>query len=174
MKKEENSELKSQKKKKSLGKNEQKEKGLFDHLNQIRTTKKTDYWNTLSDKEKKAFNHWMILLGLSQDESLIPLCSELWKEGYYDKIPSPQFYTLLCQLVPYSDRKFAWSKAKKKNLVLLEYIANWFSISTREANDYFDIFMSDEKGMVELSKILEGCGLSDKKAEEVLLGKESE
>lgn len=116
----------------------------------------------------------MILTGLSQDESLIPLCSKLWREGYYDKIPSPQFYTLLCQLVPYSERKFGWNKAKKKNLELLGYIARWFSISTREADEYFSIFMSDETGMVELAKILEGCGLTDKESEQVLLGKESE
>jgi hypothetical protein len=172
MKKNEKSETKSQKKKKSLEINNQK--GLFDHLDQIRTTKNPDYWDTLSDKEKKNFNHWMILTGLSQDESLIPLCSQLWREGYYDTIPSPQFYTLLCQLVPYSNRKFGWNKTKKKNLELLGYISRWFSISTREASEYFDIFMSNEKGMVELSKILEGSGLSDKEAEEVLLGKESE
>lgn len=174
MKKEEKSGIKSPGKKKSLEKNDQKEKGLFDHLNQIRTTKNPKYWNTLSDKEKKAFNHWMILLALSQDESLIPLCAELWKEGYYDRIPSPQFYTLLCELVPCSNRKFAWNKAKKKNLVLLGYISAWYSISTREAQDYLSIFMLDDKGMTELAKILEGCGLSDEEAEKVLIGKESE
>lgn len=137
-------------------------------------TKNPNYWNTLSDKEKKSFNHWMILSGLSQDESLIPICSKLWREGYFDKIPSPQFYTLLCQLVPYSNRKFGWNKAKKKNLVLLGYISKWFSVSTREADDYLSIFMLNEQGMNELAKILEGCGLSDKEAEEVFLGKESE
>lgn len=137
-------------------------------------TKNPNYWNTLSDKEKKNFNHWMILTGLSQDESLIPLCSSLWRDGYYDKIPSPQFYTLLCQLVPYSDRKFGWNKSKKKNLSLLKYISDWYSISTREAQDYLSIFMSNDEGMIELAKILEGCGLSDKEAEEILIGKESE
>ena len=136
--------------------------------------KDSNYWNTLSDKEKKDFNHWMILTGLSQDESLIPLCSKLWKEGYYDKIPSPQFYTLLCQLVPYSDRKIFWSKGKKKNLVLLKYISQWFSISTREADEYLSIFMTSDSGMTELAKILEGCGLNDSEAEKILLGKESE
>lgn len=116
----------------------------------------------------------MILTGLSQDESLIPLCNKLWREGYYDKIPFPQFYTLLCQLVPYSERKFGWIKSKKKNLKLLGYIAQWFSISTREADEYFSIFMLNETGMIELAKILEGCGLTDKEAEQVLMGEESE
>lgn len=174
MKKDKKLEPKSLEKKKSSEKNEQKEKGLFDHLNQIRTTKKIDYWNTLSDKEKKNFNHWMILFGLSQDESLIPLCSKLWKDGYYDKIPSPQFYTLLCQLVPYSNRKFAWNKVKKKNINLLKYISEWYSVSIREAQDYLSIFMLNDEGITELAKILEGCGLSDKEAEEILVGKESE
>lgn len=173
MKKKEKSENKFSKKNKS-SENEQKPRNLFDHLNQIRTTKDPNYWNTLSDKEKKDFNHWMILTGLSQDESLIPICSKLWEQGYYDRIPSPQFYTLLCHLIPYSDRKVFWSKGKKKNLILLKYISQWFSISTRESEDYLTIFMSSDSGMVELSKILEGCGLSDLEAENVLLGKESE
>ena len=112
----------------------------------------------------------MILTGLSQDESLIPICSKLWRQGFYDKIPSPQFYMLLCQMVPYSNRKFGWVKAKKKNFELLRYIAQWFSISTREAEDYLSVFMLDERGLTELANILEGCGLSDKEAEQVLSG----
>jgi hypothetical protein len=173
MKKKEKSENKSSKKSKS-SENTQKTKNLFDHLSQIRTTKDPNYWNTLSDKEKKDFNHWMILTGLSQDESLIPMCSKLWKGGYYDKIPSPQFYTLLCQLVPYSDRKIFWNKGKKKNLILLKYISQWFCISTREADEYLSIFMTNDSGMTELAKILEGCGLNDLEAEKILLGKETE
>lgn len=116
----------------------------------------------------------MLLVGLSQDENLIPLCSYLWRDGYYDKIPSPQFYTMLCQLVPTTNRKFGWVKTKKKNLTLLRYIAQWYSVSTADASDYLSIFMSNETGMIELAKILEGCGLTDEESEKILLMKESE
>lgn len=145
-----------------------KVKSPFDHLNQIRTTKNPNYWDTLTDADKKNFNHWLILLGLSQDVNLIPLCALLWRDGYYDKIPSKQFYTLLCQLVPYNNNKFPWTKSNKKNSAVLKHIANWYRISTREANDYLQIFMANEQGMKELADILEGLGLNDREAEKVL------
>lgn len=159
-------ETKSLKKKKEG--EELKLKGLFDHLNQIRTKKDPNYFKDLSEKEQKGFSHWMILTGLSQDVNLIPLCAFLWKDGYYDKIPSSAFYTLLCDLVPVSHGKFGWVKPKKKNLPLLEHIAKWYSISTREAQDYFQLFISNDSGIKELANILEGLGLSDKESEKLL------
>jgi hypothetical protein len=112
----------------------------------------------------------MILTGLSQDEDMIPLCAFLWVDGYYDKIPSPQFYTLLCQLVPKTYKKFGWNKANKKNMQLLKCISQWYSISTREAMDYLSIFLLNDQGMKELANILEGLGLTDEESEKILQG----
>ena len=37
-----------------------KSRGLFDHINQIRNIKNPNYFDTLTDVEKKSFNHYMI------------------------------------------------------------------------------------------------------------------
>jgi hypothetical protein len=115
----------------------------------------------------------MLLYGLSMDANLIELVSYLWRDGYYDKIPSPQFYQLLVEMVPQTNQRLFWvKKSKKTNTKLINHIAMWYSISTREADDYLDIFMSNDEGLKELGWILEGLGLTDKEAEKLLEGDE--
>jgi hypothetical protein len=109
------------------------------------------------------------------DSGLIELVAFLWRDGYYDKIPSPQFYKLLVEVVPKTSQRLFWiKKSKKINQKLLDHIALWYSISNREARDYLDIFMSDDTGLKELSWILEGIGLTDKEAEQLLTTESNE
>jgi len=148
-----------------------KSKNLFDHLNAIRTTKDPNYYISLSEREQKGFNHWSILNALSMDNNLIDLVAFLWQDGYYDVIPSPQFYQLLVELVPQTSQRLFWiKKTRKRNQKLLKYIAEWFNISTREADEYLDIFMMNDDGNKEIGNILEGFGLTDTEAEKVLEG----
>jgi hypothetical protein len=44
---------------------EEKNKGLFDHINHIRRDKSADYYSSLNETEKKSFNHYMIVRCLS-------------------------------------------------------------------------------------------------------------
>lgn len=168
MKKNQLSEKKSRKKDQN-SKDSKKPKGLFEHLDAIRTTKDPNYYLSLDESERKGFNHWMILSWLSMDINLIPLVTFLWQNGYYDRIPSPQFYQLLIEIVPKTTHRLFWiKKSKKTNTKLLNYVSEWYSISSREANDYLDIFLSSDSGMKELVNILEGSGLTDKEAEKVM------
>jgi hypothetical protein len=171
MKKTETSSKKSVKKKPTL--EVKKPKNLFDHLTAIRTTKDPDYYDSLNEAEKKGFNHWAILNGLSMDINLIELIAFLWKDGYYDKIPSPQFYRLLAELVPQTTQRLFWvKKSKQKNTELLKNVANWYSVSTREAEDYVNTFVETDDGCKELVNILQGLGLSEKEAGKLLEGDE--
>ncbi len=148
-----------------------KQKSLFDHLDSIRISKDPVYYDSLSESEKKGFNHWAILHGLSQDINLIPLVSHLWQDGYYDKIPSALFYKILVDLVPKNSNRLYWTKkSKKTNSTLVEYISKWYSISNRESETYVDIFMSNDDGINEMASILMGFGLSEKECEKMLIG----
>lgn len=151
-----------------------KSKNLFDHLDAIRTHKDPKYYDDLTESEKKSFNHWSILHGLSMDVNLIDLTAYLWKDGYYDKIPSVLFYKLLVELVPQTTQKLFWVKrTQKRNLKLFKIISMWYSISYREAEEYFNILTMKDEGYKEIGNILEGMGFSEKEAEEIL-GTESE
>lgn len=146
-----------------------KVKNIYDHLTAIRTTKDPLYYTNLTDKEKKGFNHWLILNWLSMDIKLIPFISEIWKDGYYDVIPSNAFYKLLCQEIPKSfDKLFYIKKLTKQNKTLVNHISNWYSVSIREAECYYNTLMMSDDGMLTLVNILEGIGLSDIEAEQLL------
>lgn len=176
MKKQKTSGKVSQKSDTKSSEEAKKPKNLFDHLNQIRTTKDPNYYESLTESERKGFNHWAILHGLSQDISeknvdYVKLISSLWRDGYYDKIPSPQFYRLLIELIPPTNQRLFWTKKlEKSNQKLLNYVAEWYKISTREAGEYVKIFLSSDDGLNELGWILTGLGLTDKEAENMILG----
>lgn len=151
-----------------------KSKYLFDHLDAIRTHKDPNYYDNLTESEKKSFNHWAILHGLSMDVNLIDLTAFLWKDGYYDKIPPVLFYKLLIELVPKTTQRLFWIKrSQKRNVNLFKIISTWYSISYREAEEYFNIFTMKDDGYKEIGNILEGMGYTDKESEEIL-GTESE
>ena len=75
-----------------------KGKTIFDHINQIRNIKSESYFSTLSDEDKKTFNHYMICRFLSMDVRCIYEVSYLSK--VFDKMDSKSFYRLCCELIP--------------------------------------------------------------------------
>ena len=151
----------------------QKEKNLFNHLEAIREFKDKSYYDNLTDNEKLKFNHWSILHGLSMDESMIKKVSVLWKDGYYDKIPSNLFYKVLLNLSPTpTNKRLNWIKKRKQNnKQLLMLISQKFEVSIREAREYINLYLTDNNSLQELERILQGFGLTDKEIEALFYDK---
>ena len=150
-----------------------KQKGLslFDHIKHIQKVQDPDYFKNLKDVDKKSFNHFMILRGLSMNPELLETISTLY--GYFDIIPSPQFYTLLIGLIPLeSPRTFhPWIKGKKKPYTeeLVKLVAKRYEVSETEAYDYIKIYMGTDSGIEELYDICRGYGLTDKEVEKLMI-----
>lgn len=144
-----------------------KKKSLFDHVKHIRSVQNPNYYNDLSEEDRKSFNHFMILRALAMDDSIVEEMARLYQ--YFDKIPSPQFYQLLIVLVPRNTRYCPWIKTKvlKHNKRLLEYVAKRFRVSKRQANDYVNLLLHSEQGQGELVAICKAFGLEDKEVEEL-------
>lgn len=90
---------------------------------------------------------------------------------YFDKIPSPQFYQVLCFLFPRDRRYHPWIKAKKKHKFtnqLIELVAKRFEISEKEAIDYAKILAATPDGVKTLTDICRGWGLNDKEIEKAM------
>lgn len=140
---------------------------LFDHVKHIRQTQDPNYYNNLSEDDKKSFNHFMIVRALSMDEDLVEDMAGLYQ--YIDKIPSPQFYTLLITMVPKSYTYHPWIKSKllKHKKELLTYVAKRFQVSTYQANAYVTILLGTENGQTELVNIVKAFGLDDKEINEL-------
>jgi len=148
--------------------------GLFDHIKHIRSIQDPDYFKNLEDIDKKSFNHFMILKALSMNPALLEDVSYLFK--FFDKIPSPQFYTLLIGLIPIDKKFYPWIKISKKpfSKQLLELVAKYFEVSEKEAEGYVLLLLSMDKGKDELINLCKDFGLENKEIELAMKGNSDE
>ena len=151
-----------------------KRKSVFDHVKEIRQNQDVDYYKSLSDLDKKTFNHFMILRALSMDASIVEDMAQLYQ--IHDKIPSPQFYQLLIAIVPKSTRFYPWVKSKKIKFrkELVEYIGKRFKIPNHQSNEYINILLKSKRGEQELEQILQSFGLDEKEINELFEDKKDE
>jgi hypothetical protein len=142
--------------------------GLFDHVNHIRKVQSHDYYDTLSDADRKSFNHFMILRFLSMDRSSIDSISSISK--YQSIIPSRNFYTLCTAVTNKTNSYFPYIKSSSKSFdsKLIELISKKFEVSLSESKEYCQIYMKDENGINELRSICKGYGLTDKEVDQIL------
>ena len=163
----------SRKKSSSPTDNGPKRRSLFDHVKHIRQVQDPDYYTSLSEDDRKSFNHFMIIRALSMDEEILATMAQLYQ--IFDKIPSPQFYQLLIGLVPKSMRFYPWVKSKKMkhNKDLLVLVAKRFQVPNYQANDYVNLLLRTEDGQAELVSICKAFGLEDKEVEKLFEEKAS-
>jgi hypothetical protein len=93
-----------------------------------------------------------------------------------DKIPSPQFYQLLINIVPKSNRFYPWVKSRvlKHNKEFLGYVAKRFKVAKYQANEYVNLLIRTEEGQAELIAICKAFGLEDKEVEALFEEKKDE
>ena len=144
-----------------------KSKTLFDHVNQIRNVKNPNYFDELSNEDKKSFNHFMICRFLSMDVSCIYEIAYLSK--IFDKMDSNSFYKVACALTsPVKYTPYVKSKYKKLNKTLIQHVSNKYVVSKSDASDYCEILMKDDGGINHLYEICQGYGMTDKEIESIM------
>lgn len=144
-----------------------KSKGLFDHINHIREVKDPNYYVNLTDEEKKSFNKYMLVRILSMDSDVIEEMSIVSK--YFQVIPEEQFYKVLIDVIPYGRKfcKYIKKSTESVNQTILDCICNKFKVGERDATDYYNILMFNDKGIRELVSLIEGYGYSEKEIEKL-------
>jgi len=142
--------------------------GLFDHVNHIRKVQSPDYYDKLSDADKKSFNHFMLLRFLSMDRSSIDSISSIAK--YHSDIPSRNFYTLCIAITNQSSTYFPYVKSNSKGFTsdLLNLVSKRFEVSKSEAKEYCNLYMKDVNGVIELKSICKSYGLTDKEVDSIM------
>jgi hypothetical protein len=143
--------------------------GLFDHVKQVKEIQDPDYFKSLTDVDRKTFSHFMILRALSMNPAFCEDVSVFFR--FFDKIPPPQFYTLLTSIFPRDRRYWPWIKAKKRHKFsnqLIELLARRFEVSEKEAVDYARILSTAKDGVETLTGICRGYGLNDKEIEKAM------
>lgn len=145
-----------------------KSRGLFDHVKHIREIQDPNYYDSLSEEERKSFNKFMLLRALSMDSSVVEDMSYVSK--YFSIIPEKQFYQLLIALIPKSRKFSPWIKSKKQkvNETLLDLLSKYYEVGYSEVEEYCTVLFKDEKGISSVVDICKLFGKTDKEIEKLL------
>ena len=125
-------------------KNSNTKKSLWDHVRQVKEDQIPDYWETLSDADKRTFSTYMINRVLSMRFVLCPVVNEIQHltEVMSDKMVCEMYTALLPpdgSYYPYISKE---DKSERLNWVV-EYLKKYFECSIKEAKEYYDLCIND-------------------------------
>lgn len=110
-------------------------------------------WDRLTDQEKKQFNPYMINRFLSMDLDLCYAVNE-FQRLTLGKMEHKDIYNFYFHLIPNQRYYLKYVTGKKiasdEDIKILQ---NYFGISMREVEDYYNILMKDKQGQNFLKKI---------------------
>jgi len=142
----------------------------FDHINAIYGNQRIDYFDTLSNADKKTFSPYVINMGISMNPDFLPVVNEANK--YWDQLDARSLYLLYSQALPKGKYYNKWVKGKKDSTYepwLVELVAKKYEVSESEAKDYLELFYKTDEGRESLRSICEGYGLDNKKIKKAKL-----
>jgi hypothetical protein len=133
---------------------------VFDWLKEI-NTKKT-HPNEFINQDWDTWNSYMVHRFLSMNPDFIELVNEVQMLPPTNK---KQIYSIYREYIPKNNKwsKYVKSSIKDPDKDLVEYLKNYFKVSTREIKDYLKIL--DKK---EVQSILNKQGLEEKEIKKLL------
>ena len=141
--------------------------GLFTHLDAIYTDKSAEYFDTLSDKEKKGYSQYMINRFISMNPHQLDLVNMVQA---YGKIPNRAHYLFFARMTPRRKQYNTYIKPSKKKEYpdwLVPLLVKHYNVSISHAMEYLDIFMSCTEHITSLKEICRGYGIDDKQLKEL-------
>ena len=146
-----------------------KPKGLFDHLTAIYVDKRVEYWDELTDGERKSCSPFMVNRFLSMNMDYLELVNLF--QVYYDAITPRETYMFYSDALPRGKRWAKYIKGKKEKSYdpwVLETLASHYHISQAEAVSYIELFLRTDEGKESLKSILQKYGGDPKTIKKVV------
>ena len=120
-----------------------KPKGLFDHINHITSNQTKDYWNTLTESDKKTWSNYMINRFLSMKMEWTDFVNEIQKL----KLAPHQLYLVYSNVLPKGKQYLKYIKKKKQtiyNTQVIQKVSEYFEISQSESEDYLKLLSKEQ------------------------------
>ena len=139
-----------------------KKKSLFDHINQITAVQNPNYWEEISEEDKKSFSNYMVNRFLSMKPEWIELVNELQKYNLKPK----ELYKLYTNVLPKGKRWLKYIKGRNSMDYpgwLINIMRNNDESSRKEAIEAIDMLMLTEGGMMELGETARKWGIEERK-----------
>jgi len=120
----------------------EKSKSLFDHFAQLTHLKQQNYWDNLSEGDKKSFSQFMLNRFLSMDLNYVELVSYI--QNY--KLPDEMYERVMREFIPKKKIYNKYLKGKKdKSNVDIDILSEHLKVSKREAIEYYDTLKSNKQ-----------------------------
>lgn len=147
------------------------EKTLFDHLKMITEIQDPNYFDTLTDKDKKTFSNFMIQRFLSMNSEWVEFISEMDPVVIGNQLKPELAYKLYISMIPKSKvfLKYVKSASENKfNKELVDVFRLYFETSKEEAIEYLTILSEIDKEHLEVIKILEMHAYDEKQIKKLI------
>lgn len=120
-----------------------KTKSLFDHIKQITDVQNQNYWENITDADKKSWNNYMVHRFLSMKQEWIEVVNEI--QRYWELKPKSvyQFYT---NILPKGRTFLRYTKSKKKSTIekwAMDILCDYFEESSENIEKTLDIMGKD-------------------------------
>ena len=138
-----------------------KAKSLFDHIKQITDVQNPNYWDDISDEDKKSWSNYMVNRFLSMKMDWVDIVNEVQK---YQMEPE-MLYKVYTNIFPKGKQWLKYIKGDKKMKYpkwVYDIVAKHLQISMREANDAVEMYEISAGGQAELADILGKYGIEQK------------
>ena len=142
-----------------------KKKSLFDHIKQITDVQSPNYWDEISDEDKKSWSNYMVNRFLSMKMEWVELVNEVQK---YNSQPR-ELYKLYTNVLPKGKQWLKYIKGRNQMEYpnwLINIVANQEEISKKEAVEHIGMLMLTEGGMLELGQLAQKWGVEPKKIQD--------
>ena len=142
-----------------------KKKSLFDHINQITSVQNPNYWDEISEEDKKSWSNYMTHRFLSMKMEWVELVNELQKYNLQPK----ELYKLYTNILPKGKQWLKYTKGRTEMSQpnwLINVVVNEEKISKKEAVEYIEMLMLTECGMLELGQLAQKWGVEPKKIQD--------
>ena len=135
-----------------------KAKSLFDHIKQITDVQNPNYWDDISDEDKKSWSNYMVNRFLSMKMDWVDIVNEVQK---YQMEPE-MLYKVYTNIFPKGKQWLKYIKGDKKMKYpkwVYDIVAKHLQVSMREAGDAVEMYEISAGGQAELADILEKTGI---------------
>ncbi len=139
-----------------------KKKSLFDHINQVTAVQNPDYWEQISEEDKKTWSNYMVNRFLSMKPEWVELVNELQKYNLEPK----ELYKLYTNVLPKGKQWLKYIKGRNDMNHpewLINIVRNNDEYSRKEAIQAIEMLMLTEGGMMELGETARKWGIEERK-----------
>ena len=143
-----------------------KKSSLFDHINQLTSVQNPNYWDVISDEDKKSWSNYMVNRFLSMKSEWTDLVNEVQKYPLEPK----ELYKVYTSILPKKKQWLRYIKGDKKMDYpkwVYEIVAKYLQVSMREASDAVDMYELSHGGQAELTDILIKYGKTEQEIRKI-------